>query len=183
MALEPGQLADAIRAYPAHYGQAWAIFWDYKCGVETAGHSIAEPQHRWQTALQLMAYLCCFGMGRASTRLTDITVDGLADVLARIKPETYAALRAARFERLDDDYGRALVAVWEQLTAALKHHDVSSTDTMVTKMLMGLWGGCPACASSSRDAPRSRMLTTATSSELTVVQPRRNSADSSGRGT
>jgi len=138
------QLAEAIRAYPEHYGHAWAIFWDYKCEIEGRGESILDDQHRWQTALQLLAYLCCFGMGRASTHLTDITVDGLADVLAHVEPQAYAALRAARFEHFDDGYEKALVAVWRQLSAALKQWEVSTTDTMLTKMLMGLWGEIPA---------------------------------------
>ena len=46
------QLADAIRAYPVHYGKAWGVFRDYKRVVEKAGASILDEALRDQSALR-----------------------------------------------------------------------------------------------------------------------------------
>jgi len=138
-------LAEAIKRYPAErYGVAWAILWDYKCEIEKVGLSILDDNHRWQTALELFAYLCCFGMGRASTRLTNITVDDFADVLAHLRTDTFGDLGSCRFEHFGERYEQARSSIWRQLQAGLNKHGVSTTDTMISKILMGLWGEMPA---------------------------------------
>ena len=146
MTLTGERLARAIRAYPGetYSACAWTIFWDYKCEIEGRGESILSEEHRWQTALQLFAYLCCFGMGRAKTRLTSITIDHFADVLSHIRPDTFAALLDVKFENIDDSDEDVLKAAWRQLREGLAKHNVSTTATMVTKILMGLWGEIPA---------------------------------------
>lgn len=140
-------MASAIQSYLNEYdgyGRAWDILWDYKCEVQQQARSILDREHVRATALNLFAYLTCFGMARSSTRLTEITIDNFEELLLELPAQSYKALLDVTFERLAPSHREIFDLFWRALQDGLKKCHVSATDTMITKILMGIWGETPA---------------------------------------
>jgi len=143
-------IVQAIRKYhDDSRGCAWDIFWNYKCEIEEGGGSIFSDRHVSTTSLHLFAYLTCFGMARATTRLTRITVHEFEEILRKIS-SSYNAAKDIRFEALTKSDRDPVVKLLQDTKNALKDKKVSkdkgvsSTTTMITKIHLAAWGQTPA---------------------------------------
>jgi hypothetical protein len=129
----------SIKAYhDNNYGLAWDIFWDYQCA-----YPLDSQKDLRDYSTQLFVYLCCFGMGRGSTKLAYSNLDKFTEFVNDSKDilitlSTYRLLDIT--ERDKESYNNDII----KLKGILKEYDISSSNIMVTKIIMGVTGKCVA---------------------------------------
>lgn len=144
MRLNGNQLVKKIRKYQDEgRGIAWSIFWDYKKGIEKRGGNIFSDECLALTSMHLFIYLCCFGMARSPTGLTNSDLDVFTNMIKNIK-DNINRLSTITFEKLDKSHRSVINSNCHEISKKLRGVDISGSRTMVTKILMACWGQTPA---------------------------------------
>lgn len=129
----------SIKAYHKNgYGLAWDIFWDFN-----NENPLKNQKDLREYATQLFCYLCCFGMARASTNLANKNLDSFNDFLndskaTLIEVSEYNFLELKPKDKIK--YNHCI----DNLKEILKDYGISSSNTMVSKILLGVTGQCVA---------------------------------------
>lgn len=144
MKLKAKKICAAIKKYQTdEVGTAWEIFWDYKRNIEKGGGSIFDAKNLKLTTMHLFIYLCCFGMTRGKHALSKSDLDIFREVIKN-STKDLKKLSTVRFENLKDNDRGVVNAACARLRKELKRKRISSTETLITKILMASWGHTPA---------------------------------------
>lgn len=144
MNLGAKRVCEAVKKYQdGEVGAAWEIFWDYKCAIENRGSDIFDDKYLQQTTMHLFIYLCCFGMVRGNNALTKSDLKCFTKVIIKSK-KSLKALSNIKFDELNEDNRKVVEAAYTRLGVELEKQSISSTETMITKILMACWGHTPA---------------------------------------
>jgi len=122
----------------------WEVFWDYRCAVQANGDSIFAEPHVYETSVRLISYLFFYGMGRGSTRLLAMRSSRrFACVVRAIATPEGEQLLQTHFGVVNWRHP-PFIRVWNDLGEALREIGVSDTETMLSKVLLAVWGEMPA---------------------------------------
>ncbi len=133
--------------YPRYQG--WDTLWRHRESVGGVP-GMATPEHLETSALHLAFYLAVWGMFRGSGALGTMNLEFYKDLLVHVVesiPEDFWSLDLLDFDPADDvAFERAKVSLMEANYAftTFNADEISWTSTLFTKMLLGLWGQCPA---------------------------------------
>lgn len=125
--------------------RAWEFLWDHLQSIPT-WVEIAEPKNIRQSAYQLGFYLANWGMFRGSSALLNVNITFFEDLVGHMFADLNAHfwdLELASFSDNDSD----VIEIFDsgiQHIVAFEKDRISWTDTLLTKILMGVWGQCPA---------------------------------------
>ena len=143
--------------YPRYQG--WDTLWRH---VQSVGGApgMATPEHIEKSALHLAFYLAVWGMFRGSGALGTMNLDFYKELLQHVVDEIPLEFWGLTLDDFDPDS----VASFEQARDLLREanyafttfnaDELSWTPTLFTKMLLGLWGACPALDRYVRDGIR-----------------------------
>lgn len=125
--------------------RAWDFLWDHVQSMPT-WKALTSDKNLEKSALHLGFYLANWGMLRGSSQLLNANIKFIEDFTAHIFTgvgEDFWNLTLADFT---DDNAVAQEAFDEALIRVRQFEPgrISWTDTLVTKVLLGLWGQCPA---------------------------------------
>lgn len=130
-------------AYPRL--KAWDFLWDYIHSVEE-WMDLASDENIRNTALNIGFYLANWGMFRGSSELPNVNVRFFEDLSGHLFseiPEEFWNLTLKDFtpKNMED------LGVFDEGVKKIKEFGggrVSWTQTLSTKLLLGVWGHCPA---------------------------------------
>lgn len=132
-------ITKSIQSYRQNYGNAWEIFWDY-----ATDHPLRrKATNTREYATQLFCFLCCFGMARAKTNLAKQNLDDFEDFVSEsrdilIDLGDYEFMRLRELDRVE--FNNKIASLKENLS----DYGISSTNLMVSKIVMAVTGQCPA---------------------------------------
>jgi hypothetical protein len=101
---------------------------------------LARPEHLQTSCLQLGFYLASWGMYRGKAALLKQSSQGLAEVV-KVAAETNASIWNIDVENYSEESIRDLLNVSRKIRNALPG---GATDTLVTKVMLGVYGNVPA---------------------------------------
>ncbi|NRB39740.1 MAG: hypothetical protein HRU20_14955 [Pseudomonadales bacterium] len=133
--------------YPRLRG--WEFLWDYVCEHDTWIDLVNEESSE-KTALHLGFYLANWGMFRGSSGLLNTNLDffkDLADYLFKEIPFEFWELNFTDFHPDDTQKHKLASELFENAIHKMerfKSERVTWTETLKSKILLGLWGQCPA---------------------------------------
>lgn len=125
--------------------RAWEFLWDHVQSIPTWAQ-IAETKNIQQSAYQLGFYLANWGMFRGSSALLNVNIRFFEDLVGHMFSDLDADfwdLELASFSDDDSD----VIEIFDsgiQHIVEFEKDRISWTDTLLTKILMGVWGQCPA---------------------------------------
>lgn len=132
--------------------QAWEFLWEYIWTFEGNWGALTSKKQIEMTALHLGFYLANWGMYRGSSKLLKNSNLDLMKDLARILfkgdgPKLFELTLKDFFPSVDKKQLRRNQALLDSVVASIKAFEgakVSWTDTLITKILLGVWGEYPA---------------------------------------
>jgi hypothetical protein len=133
--------------YPRYFG--WDQLWTHVQEVGGLPGMVAE-ENLERSSLQLAFFLAVWGMFRGSGRLGSQNLEFYKDLLVHLHTETspeFWSLDLRDFDRADRaEYRRAkkLLKEANRALVCFQAGGVTWTDTLKTKVLLGLWGQVPA---------------------------------------
>ena len=127
------------RKYPY---DAWDIFWDYKSSIEGDGGDICSEDNLLITTGHLMSYLYRYKMTR-NNKLGSLSEREFSQILSN-SSESLRLLSGIRFSTLTAEDQHNIREAYRGLGEELGNYRISPTETMITKILMALWGETPA---------------------------------------
>ncbi len=119
-------------------GIAWDIFWNFRAKTD-----IFDVKNTEISSMHLFCYLACFGMARASTKLMTSNLIKFEEFYKK-SLDSFKALNEIRFIGLKEDQKTEFNKNYSIIEQNLKELNVSSTYTMITKILMAVTGQTPA---------------------------------------
>jgi hypothetical protein len=136
-------LAAAVRRYMSdETGLQWDLLWAHKTRAESSGCGILDEDCIGITVRYLYVYLFGFGMGRR-TGLANASVAAFTNVFRRVRT-SYSEILPLTLENLTHGDRTAVEGFVRDLRSSLSKSSISATNTMVSKIMMGIWGHCPA---------------------------------------
>lgn len=130
-----------ITYHNSQVGDGWDDFWDYKCAAEQYS-DICSGVYIQQTSDKLKEYLRKFGMTRKS-KVPRLQQKDWEDILRGIRP-SYISVKDITMETIQESHRRDVLRLVYDLAFELDSRKVSPTYTLVTKILLALWGQVPA---------------------------------------
>jgi len=125
--------------------RGWEYLWDHIQSVKT-WQELASPEHLEKTALHLGFYLANWGMFRGSSGLLNVNLDFFKNLTTRL----FSEIDTDVWNLWLDDFAQAdsdEVKAFDHALLSIKSFEpsyVSWTETLITKLLLGFWGECPA---------------------------------------
>jgi hypothetical protein len=133
--------------YPRLMG--WEFLWDW-VQSRRSWNSLASKGAKRTTALHLGFYLANWGMLRGSSGLLNVNLEFFEDLVemlfaGRAIPTVFWDMKLEDFAPDAASHGRACDYFDKAISAMTKFsEEVSWTGTLISKVLLGLWGQCPA---------------------------------------
>lgn len=136
-----GRYIEGRQSPSARYA-SWDHCYNYfATALEEGWHSdLASPDHLQTSCLQLGFYLASWGMYRGKAALLKQSSHGLAKVV-EVVAKTDASVWNMDVENYSDESIRELLVLSRQIRQALPG---GGTDTLVTKVMLGVYGNVPA---------------------------------------
>jgi len=130
------------RQTPAARYASWDHCYNYFSSAHDEGRhrELASPDQLQTSCLQLGFYLASWGMYRGKAALLKQSSRGLADVVS-VVAETSSAMWTLDVESYSDESIGELLKLSERIREALPN---GGTDTLVTKVMLGVFGNVPA---------------------------------------
>lgn len=119
-------------------GIAWDIFWNFREKTD-----IFDIKNSQLSSMHLFCYLSCFGMARASTQLMTTNLIKFEEFYKK-SLDAFKALNKIKFIDLKENQKEEFNKNYKIIERNLAELDVSSTHTMITKILMAITGQTPA---------------------------------------
>lgn len=130
-------------AYPRL--KAWDYLWDYVQSFNTWA-DLASDQNIRNTALNIGFYLANWGMLRASSELQRVNIRFFEELSGHIFsdiPEEFWRLTLKDF-KINNVNNHEIFDEGLKKIRSFESERVSWTQTLTTKLLLGVWGHCPA---------------------------------------
>lgn len=131
--------------YPRY--QAWEFLWDYTQRHSTRKSLIATDKNIELTALHIGLYLANWGMFRGSGSLLDLNLNFYKDLsvfLFTKIPIEFWKLTFEDFNPENREKAGVSQALYDSAVKKISGFKISWTNTLITKLLLGIWGNCPA---------------------------------------
>ena len=128
-----------------HRLRAWEFLWDHLQSIPT-WKGIANVKNLEKSALHLGFYLANWGMFRGSSELLNVNIKFFEDFVSVL----FTDIDSEFWDLTLDDFRKENLVAQETFDHAVKiicdfeNKRISWTDTLVTKVLLGVWGHCPA---------------------------------------
>lgn len=124
---------------------AWEHLWDYIQGIPT-WKGIANDKNIEKSALHLGFYLANWGMFRGSSKLLNVNINFFQDFTGMLFTKIDQSFWNLELADFTEDNVDAVAEFDNVLSEICKFENdrISWTDTLVTKVLLGVWGQCPA---------------------------------------
>lgn len=128
-----------------HRLRAWEFLWDHIQSIPT-WKGIISGKHLEKSALHLGFYLANWGMFRGSSELLNVNIRFFEDLLSFL----FTELEDKFWDLTLDDFIKENITAQESFDSAIsticafEKSRISWTETLVTKILLGIWGQCPA---------------------------------------
>ncbi|BDU71564.1 hypothetical protein [Mesoterricola silvestris] len=132
--------------YPRY--QAWEFLWEHLQGMGSF-RKAASPENIEQTALHLGFFLANWGMLRASSNLPNTNLAFFVDFVRHLDENMPDDFWQLKFDEFRTDTSRA-IKLFDQAVNVIVSFDggvaarISWTETLISKILLGIWGQCPA---------------------------------------
>ncbi len=125
--------------------RGWEFLWDHLQSMNS-WKSIASPRNLETSALHLGFYLANWGMFRGSSKLLNVNLEFFKKLTARLFNEIDTEVWNLALSDFTEDNQEAVRAFDEALIMIRSFGEgrVSWTETLITKILLGVWGECPA---------------------------------------
>lgn len=125
--------------------KAWDYLWDYMQSVEE-WRDLASGNNIRVTALNIGFYLANWGMFRGSSELSNVNVRFFEDLSGQLFTEIPVEFWSLKLKDFKSTNNEAVEAFDEAFKRVVEFGDnrVLWTQTLVTKLLLGVWGHCPA---------------------------------------
>ncbi len=125
--------------------RAWEFLWDHIQSIRT-WEGIANQKNIEKSALHLGFYLANWGMFRGSSELLNVNIKFFEDLIGVL----FAKIDREFWDLTLTDFTKNNLHAQEAFDNAIvtirnfESNRISWTDTLVTKVLLGVWGQCPA---------------------------------------
>jgi hypothetical protein len=139
------QIEHGVR-YPRY--QAWEFLWEY-LHDNGSFREAAAPDKIEQTALHLGFFLANWGMLRGSSNLPNTNLAFFVDFVRHLDGNVPHAFWGLEFDEFRTEPAKAGM-LFEKTVKVITGFEggdaarVSWTETLITKILLGIWGQCPA---------------------------------------
>lgn len=125
--------------------RAWEFLWDHIQSIPT-WNAVANDKNLEKSALHIGFYLANWGMFRGSSELLNVNIKFFEDLTSLLFKEIDGEFWNLTLYDFTEDNKLAQCALDDALDKirGFECQRISWTDTLVTKLLLGVWGQCPA---------------------------------------